>query len=64
MNFAGHKRVAETLKTTMRFLLTGEHEVWPSDVPPRPENIFTDGGEIFDGYAQITIRKLIPRRGK
>jgi hypothetical protein len=32
---------------------------------PSIAEVFDDGGELFDGYAKITIQRLIPRtKGK
>lgn len=54
------KRLAEGMGTTLSFLLTGENDA-ASAGPPTVAEIFDDGGVMFDGYARISIRKLIPR---
>ena len=54
------KRLAEALGTTMSFILTGENDS-ASSLPSVSET-FEDGGSLFDGYAKITIQRLIPRK--
>jgi len=55
------KRLAEHLGVSMAFLLTGEEDAVSLRSPPQIEEVFEDGGELFDGFAQISIRRLIPR---
>ena len=43
------------------FLLTGEED-GRNQVLPSITEVFDDGGELFDGYAKITIQRLIPRK--
>ncbi len=54
------KKLAEAMGTTMSFLLTGEDDAKPTG-PPSITEVFDDGGEIFDGYAKITIQRLVPK---
>jgi transcriptional regulator with XRE-family HTH domain len=58
------KRLAATLGTTLSYLLTGEDETRPAGFAPAISEVFRDGGALFDGYAKITIQRLIPKDGK
>lgn len=60
-DFAAVKRLAIALGTTLGFLLTGEDDSRPAGTAPAVTEIFDDGGHLFDGYAKITIQRLIPR---
>lgn len=52
-------RLAKGLGTNLEFLLTGKH---PSkDAAPSVSQVFQSGGIVFDGFAKITIERLIPR---
>jgi len=55
------KRLALALGVSFSFLLTGEDDR-PSEGQPSIAEVFSDGGSIFDGYAKITIQRLIPRK--
>lgn len=55
------KRLAKALDMSFSFILTGEGDsTFPDRVPSLAE-VFEDGGELFDGYAKITIQRLLPR---
>lgn len=56
------KKLAKTLGTTLSFLLTGEDDN-KVEVPAISE-VFTDGGDLFNGFAEIRIKRLIPRDSK
>lgn len=56
------KRLAEALGTTMSFILTGENDSRSDHVSI--SEVFDDGGTLFDGYAKVTIQRLIPRKKK
>jgi transcriptional regulator with XRE-family HTH domain len=60
-NFMGLKRLAEGLNTTLGFLLTGQDETRKDGAIPQLSEVFLDGGVMFDGYAKITIQRLIPK---
>ncbi len=60
-NYIAVKKLAEALGTTMSFLLTGEDETRAKNTVPAISEIFEDGGSLFDGYAKVTIQRLIPR---
>ena len=57
------KRLAHGIGTTMSFLLTGENDSRPSG-PPAVTEVFELGDNVFDGYAKITIQRLIPKNQK
>lgn len=58
-------RIAKELGVTMSFLLTGaEDEAEPAANSPSITEVFDDGGSLFDGYARISIQRLIPRSSK
>lgn len=56
------KKLAKALGTTLSFLLTGEDDN-KVEVPAISE-VFTDGGDLFNGFAEIRIKRLIPRDSK
>ena len=56
------KKLAKALETTLSFLLTGEDDN-KIEVPAISE-VFTDGGDLFKGFAEIHIKRLIPRDKK
>ncbi|MFN7903770.1 MAG: helix-turn-helix domain-containing protein [Pseudobdellovibrionaceae bacterium] len=57
------KKLAKALGTTMSFLLTGENDSRPEGAPLISE-VFELGDELFDGYAKITIQRLVPKNKK
>lgn len=61
-NYAAVKRLSLELGVSFEFLLTGEDSKAHS--PSSITEVFDDGGSIFDGYAKITIQRLIPRGKK
>lgn len=56
------KRLGKGLGVSMSFLLTGEDDSRPTGSTLALSEVFEDGGELFDGYAKITIQRLVPRR--
>jgi transcriptional regulator with XRE-family HTH domain len=60
-DFSAARRLATSLGVTLSFLLTGEDDARPEGNPSVSE-VFEDGGAIFDGYAKITIQRLLPRK--
>lgn len=58
------KKLAAALGTTLGFLLTGEDDSRPSASPVLVAEVFNDGGTLFDGYAKITIQRLVPRHAE
>lgn len=61
-DYSAVKRLANGLGVSLSFLLTGEDEVRGNDQVPTITEAFDDGGTLFDGYAKITIQRLIPRK--
>ncbi len=57
------KKLAEGLGTTLSYILTGEDDA-RTDGPPAIAEVFSDGGSLFDGYAKITIQRLLPKTKK
>lgn len=57
------KKLAAEIGTTMSFLLTGENDARPEG-PPAITEIFDLGENVFDGYAKITIQRLVPKTSK
>lgn len=57
------KRLSQALGTTLSFMLTGEDDSRTEGTPSITE-VFEDGGALFDGYAKITIQRLIPKSKK
>lgn len=55
------KALAQALGVSFSFLLTGEEDDRGTDAPSMTE-VFQDGGSLFDGYAKISIQRLIPRK--
>jgi transcriptional regulator with XRE-family HTH domain len=62
--YAAVKRLAEHFGTTLGFLLTGEHDSKPANTQPAITEVFEDAGMIFDGYAKITVQRLLPKNKK
>lgn len=63
-DFIAVKKLAAALGASLSFLLTGEEEaVGVTAVPPTVTQVFANGGLLYDGFARITIQKLIPRAG-
>ena len=62
-DYSAVKRLAKGLGVSFSFLLTGEEDRDQLGLPSVTE-VFEDGGALFDGYAKITIQRLLPRKGK
>ncbi|MGE0528969.1 MAG: helix-turn-helix domain-containing protein [Bdellovibrionales bacterium] len=58
------KNLATAFGTTLGFLLTGEPDSRPEGSMPSVAEVFSDGGMLFDGFAKITIQRLIPKGEK
>ena len=50
------------LGVSFSFLLTGENDQKNPNELPSVTEVFADGGALFDGFAKITIQRLIPRK--
>ena len=57
------KKLAKGLGISMSFLLTGEDESRPEEIPTISE-VFESGEVMFDGYAKIIVHRLVPRKGE
>jgi transcriptional regulator with XRE-family HTH domain len=60
-DFIAVQKLAHALGVSLSFLLTGVDDT-PSKHTPSITEVFEDGGELFDGFAKITITKLIPKK--
>jgi transcriptional regulator with XRE-family HTH domain len=56
------KRLAKYLGVSFVFLLTGEEDQRDAASLPSITEVFEDGGALFDGFAKITIQRLLPRK--
>ena len=61
-DYSAVKRLAGHLGVSLAFILTGEEDHRGQNKLPSVTEVFDDGGELYDGYAQITIKRLIPRK--
>ena len=59
-DFEAIHRLANFFNVSIAFLLTGSEEAGRDSAPIHA--VFRDGGIVFDGYAHITIKKLLPRQ--
>ena len=62
-NYIAVKNLAKALNVSFSFLLTGEYDEIDQTKPASIAEVFTDGGALFDGYAKITIQRLLPKKG-
>jgi transcriptional regulator with XRE-family HTH domain len=62
-DFRAVRALAKKLGVSFSYLLTGEDDSRP-DGAPLVSEVFQDGGVIFDGYAKISIQRLIPKKGE
>lgn len=60
-DFRAVRSLAKRLGVSFSYLLTGEDDTRPDGAPTINE-VFIDGGTIYDGYAKILIQRLIPRK--
>ena len=63
-DFSAVKKLSKELGVSFSLLLTGEADERDSNQLPSITEVFSDGGALFDGYAKITIQRLIPRKGE
>lgn len=56
------KKLANEFGVSLSFLLTGEEDNENTFKSPTLTEVFEDGGSLFDGYAKITIQRLVPRK--
>ena len=60
-DFFALRKLAIVLNTSLSFLLTGEDDTRDPGFELTIADVLADGGELFDGIAEIRIRRLIPR---
>jgi len=60
-SYLGLKKLAEHMDSTLSFILTGESDADISGKGISLCEIF-ESKNVFTGYAEITIKKLIPRK--
>ncbi len=63
-NYIAVKKLADQLGIGFSFLLTGEDDKKNKNQLASVTEVFEDGGALFDGYAKITIQRLLPRKDK
>lgn len=61
-DFKAIRKLAKGLRVSFEFLLTGESEIRSAEISLT--EIFEEESPIFDGYARISIKRLIPRAKK
>lgn len=61
-DYSAVKRLADGLNISFAFLLTGEEDNRRQIELPTMTEVFEDGGVLFDGFAKISIQRLIPRK--
>lgn len=59
-DFGAVRKLARRLGVTLSFLLTGQEDA--SNSAATVEQVFQDGGSLFDGYLEVKIKRLIPRQ--
>jgi transcriptional regulator with XRE-family HTH domain len=62
-NYEAVQRLANHLGVSLSFILTGQDDVVDNKMPSVSE-VFEESDMFFDGYAKITIQRLIPRAKK
>lgn len=63
-NYEAVAKLAEFFGTSMAFMLLGRHETHLAEGARSVVGVFEDAGVIFDGFAKITIQRLVPREKK
>ena len=58
------KKLSKFLSVSFSYLLTGEEEELRKHSNESLSEIFEEGPDLFDGYAQIIIKKLILKKEK
>lgn len=53
------RKLAAHLGVSLSYLLTGEDDVQHLRIPV-VQDAFSDGGEIFNGYLEVKIKRMIP----
>jgi len=55
------QKLANELGVSLSFILTGKDDVVENETPSISE-VFEEGDYLFNGYAEIVIKRLIPRK--
>lgn len=63
-DYVALKRLSDHFNVTLAFLLTGEEDKAGKAGTPPISSVFDDGGALFEGFAEISIRRLVPRGEK
>lgn len=63
-DFMAVKKLAKGLGVTFSWLMTGEDDSRSLTNVATVAEVFSDGGMLFDGFAKITIQRLIPKSEK
>lgn len=58
-DFDAVRKLAERLGVTLGFLLTGYED--KKAQMPSVNQVFKDGGTVFDGYLEVHVKRLVPR---
>jgi len=58
-DFDSLKVLSDHLQVSFTWLLTGAEEI--KGQTPSVAEAFEDGGTLYDGYAKISIQRLVPR---
>jgi len=61
-NYMAVQKLAEHLEVSLSFLLTGKED--KSHITPTLAQVLEEGDLLFDGYAKITIQRMIPKNKK
>lgn len=61
-NYMAVKKLAKKLGVSFSFLLTGEDDSRADIGAPSICEVFEEGDLLFDGFAKISIQRLIPKK--
>jgi transcriptional regulator with XRE-family HTH domain len=61
-DFRSAQKLSRRLGVSLSFLLTGECDSRNGGAP-RLEEVLSDGGEIFEGFVEVRIKRLVPKNG-
>lgn len=59
-NYLAVKKMADSLGVSFTFLLTGQRE--QASLTPTISDVLEAGEEVFNGFAKITIQRMIVRK--
>lgn len=58
------RRLSDHFGVTLGYMLTGQPDIITPEQVVSMQHAFEEGHLLFDGYAKITIQRLVPRSGK